>query len=148
MLLKVIAELRNRNIKVGIIKHGRHMDIDSDKDSSRYVSAGADASLYISPQGWILESRPEEEMAIENAANLLTSVSGCEVVLVEGYKNAVIDKIAVCRSDISLELPNEGQGLIAVVSDVPLIINLTQYRFEEVGRICDLILSRLPIGQI
>ncbi|NLF79859.1 MAG: molybdopterin-guanine dinucleotide biosynthesis protein B [Clostridia bacterium] len=144
LLLKIVAELRARNIKVGVIKHGQHLHIDPSKDSSRYAAAGAQAAFFIAPQGWILESRPEKEMALEEAAALLSGVSGCEVVLAEGYKNAAIDKIAVYRSAISLELPCESGELIAAVGDVPLAVDLPQYRFEDIGLICDLILSRRP----
>ena len=59
LLLRVLEELQRRDMKVAVLKHGRHLDGDEEKDSRRYAAQAA-ASLFVSPQGWTLEAHPEE----------------------------------------------------------------------------------------
>jgi molybdopterin-guanine dinucleotide biosynthesis protein B len=143
LLLEVLKELTNRGIRTAVLKHGRHLDTDNLKDSERYAEANAAASLFVSPNGWILEAHPKEELKIDVAISMLAGISGCELILVEGYKNAQIFKIAVCRRDFSPELPCEERDLMAVVSDYPMDLSasLPQFRFEEVPKLCDFILN-------
>ncbi len=141
LVLKILKELQKKGLCVAVLKHSGHFSPDEGKDSSRYAREGAAASLLVSPRGWVLESRPENELAPEKAAELLCDVTGCEVLLVEGYKKSRIPRIAVCRSDVSLELPCDAGELLAVVSDVPVDCALPQFRFEDLAGICDFILS-------
>ena len=139
LLLQILKELQQRGKRVAVLKHGRHLDV-SDKDSSRYAAQAA-ASLMVSPAGWQLEARPESELALEQAIELICRVSACDVLLIEGYKQAAIPKIAVCRKEISLELPCDPRELRAVVSDESLALDLPQFGFADIGPLCDFILQ-------
>jgi molybdopterin-guanine dinucleotide biosynthesis protein B len=141
LLLNVLQELQRRGIAAAVLKHGRHWEPDESKDSSRYASAAKAGSLFVSPKGWTLEAYTEQEMPLEKAVALLRAATGCRFVLVEGYKNANIPKIAVCRSGVCLELPCKAEELAAVVCDVPLPLALPQFRFDEINGLCDFILS-------
>jgi molybdopterin-guanine dinucleotide biosynthesis protein B len=141
LLLNILQEMRRRGVETAVLKHGRHWEIDASKDSSRYASAATAGSLFVSPHGWTLEAHTEQEISLEKAAELLRAVTGCELVLAEGYKNAPIPKIAVCRSGVCLELPCKEEELAAVVSDVPLPVVLPQFRFDDISGICDFVLS-------
>ena len=140
LLLRVLEELQRRGLKVAVLKHGRHLDGDEEKDSRRYAAQAA-ASLFVSPQGWTLEAHPEEELPLDQAIELICRLSGCQVLLIEGYKKAAIPKIAVCRQEIALELPCPEQELLAVVTDTPLDTALPQFGFDELPRLCDFILE-------
>lgn len=141
LLLKVLEECLRRGIKTAVLKHGRHLQSSDMKDSNRFAAAGAAASLIVTPQGWIMEASPKEEMDIHRAAEMLAGCTGADLILVEGYKKAAIRKIAVCRSEISLELPGDECELIAVVSDRELDVAIPQFRFEDIGGLCDFILN-------
>lgn len=142
LLLKLLTELRTRGVPTAVLKHGHHTaDTGHIPDSSRYLSAGAEGSLFVSPGGWLLELRPEEELPLEQAAALLRQLTGAHLVLVEGYKKEKLPKIAVCRSDVCLELPCPEEELLAVVSDVPLETALPQFRPDDITGICDFILE-------
>lgn len=56
LLKKLIPLLRNRNIRVGMIKHTHHdMDVDKPgKDSYELRKAGAEQTLVASQQRWAL----------------------------------------------------------------------------------------------
>jgi molybdopterin-guanine dinucleotide biosynthesis protein MobB len=144
LILRVLEELQHRGVRVAVIKHGGHRDLDESKDSCRYAAAGAEASLFVSSHGWVLESRPEGELPLEEAISLLCGCIGCDILLIEGYKKAAVEKIAVCRQAVSLLLPCKEEDLLAVVSDVPLDIGLRQFSYsqESVAELCDFILSR------
>lgn len=141
LLASVIEELNKRGIRTAVLKHGQHMQSAAGKDSARFVAVGAVASLYVSPEGFVLESRPAEELEIQNAVRLLESAGACDLILVEGYKQGPQRKIAVCRSDVALELPAGVEHLCAVVSDVPMDTALPQFRFEEIPSLCDYVLK-------
>ena len=142
LILRVLEELERQGITAAVLKHGRHLDKDSGKDSSRYA-ARTDA-LFVSPEGWVLESRPRQELPLERAVELICGVSGCQVLLIEGYKKAPLPKIALCRQAVSLELPCPASELAAVVSDLPLEVGVPCFGYDDIGPLCDLILSMEP----
>lgn len=141
LILRVLEELRRRGVPAAVLKHGHHPAGGRDKDSSRYLAAGAAGSLYVSPWGWVLEARPEGELAPERAAALLRELTGCGLILAEGYKRGPFPRIAVCRRETGLALPCPEEELLAVVSDAPLPVRVPQFRFEDVPALCDRILG-------
>jgi len=140
LLEKLLRELRRRGISAAVLKHSHHA-ADSSHDSSRYLAAGAEGSLFVSPAGWLLEMRPEQELPMAEAAALLRKLTGAQLILVEGYKGENYPKIALCRSDVSLALPCPEAELLAVVCDVPLDTQLPRFAYEEIEKLCDFILQ-------
>ena len=140
LLEKLLGELRRQGISAAVLKHSHHAP-DTDHDSSRYLSAGAEGSLFVSPAGWLLEMRPEQELPMAEAAALLRRLTGASLILVEGYKGVQYPKIALCRRDVSLALPCPEEELLAVVCDVPLDTALPQFSYEEIKELCDFILK-------
>src|SRR5450631_1097407 len=67
LLEKVIAELKSRGYRVGVIKHDAHrFDIDyPGKDSHRLTAAGADTMLITSPEKLALIKKHAESPPIE-----------------------------------------------------------------------------------
>ena len=140
LLEKLLAELRARGISTAVLKHS-HQSPHTHWDSSRYLSAGAEGSLFVSPAGLLLEMRPEQELPLTAAADMLRKLTGAQIILVEGYKAEPYPKIAVCRSDVSLTLPCREDELLAVVCDVPLATSLPQFSFDDMAELCDFILA-------
>ena len=140
VLEKLLAELCRRGIRAAVIKHSQHHP-ENRHDSSRYLTAGAEGSLFVSPTGWLLEMRPEQELPLAEAAELLRQLTGAQLVLAEGYKSEAYPKIAVCRSGVSPTLPCEEKELLAVVCDVPLPTSLPQFSPDDIEKLCDFILT-------
>ncbi len=98
LIEKLITFLTERSYRVSVIKHTHHhFDIDKPgKDSYRHREAGASEVLMLSDQRWVLmhEIRQSPEPTIEQQLSML---SPCDLVIVEGFKNANIPKIELWR---------------------------------------------------
>jgi molybdopterin-guanine dinucleotide biosynthesis protein B len=100
LIEKLIAFLTERAYKVSVIKHTHHhFDIDKPgKDSYRHREAGASEVLMVSDQRWVLmhELRQSAEPTMEEQ---LSKLSPCDLVIVEGFKDAKIPKIELWRHE-------------------------------------------------
>ena len=115
----VVRALVADGFDVATIKHAhQRFDIDREgKDSFRHRSAGARQVLVSSPNRWALmtELRNEPELTLDDSLALLGPT---DIVLVEGYKGGVIEKIEVWRETHGGKpLWQEDDKIIAVASD-------------------------------
>lgn len=100
LIEQLIAFLTERTYKVSVIKHTHHhFDIDKPgKDSYRHRESGASEVLMVSDQRWVLmhELRQSAEPTMEEQ---LCKLSPCDLVIVEGFKDARIPKIELWRHE-------------------------------------------------
>ena len=100
LIEQLIAFLTERAYKVSVIKHTHHhFDIDKPgKDSYRHRDSGASEVLMVSDQRWVLmhELRQSAEPTMEEQ---LCKLSPCDLVIVEGFKDARIPKIELWRHE-------------------------------------------------
>jgi molybdopterin-guanine dinucleotide biosynthesis protein MobB len=143
LLEKLIAELKRRGRKVGILKHDAHrFEIDyPGKDTHRLFSAGADAVAIASPEKIALIERCDGAPPLET---LLARLFGeTEIVLTEGFKRGPLPKIEVHRRERSDSLICRGEAhdptLVAVVSDEPLELDVPVLPLDDVGAIADFV---------
>ena len=128
LLEKVIAELKARNWRVGVIKHDAHrFDIDHPgKDSHRLTAAGADTMLISSPEKLALVKKHPASPPIEEL--IATYFADIDIVITEGFKKSVLPKIEVHRAQRSQTLLCRGEehdpSLIAVASDEQLALDV------------------------
>ncbi|MDP5241257.1 molybdopterin-guanine dinucleotide biosynthesis protein B [Uliginosibacterium sp. 31-16] len=115
-----------RGLKVSLVKHTHHgFDIDRPgKDSFRFREAGASEVMLAGAARWALmrELRDEDQPTL---AELVSHLSPCDLVLVEGFKSAELPKIEVHRPAVGkpffhTEFPN----VVAIASDAPLAVEL------------------------
>jgi len=116
----VIQHLTASGLTVATIKHAhRRFDMDRPgKDSHRHREAGAEQTLVISPDRWALltELKVREPPGLAEALAMLEPT---DIVLVEGYRGADIDKIEVWRQAHGGEaLFITDSHVVAVASDV------------------------------
>jgi molybdopterin-guanine dinucleotide biosynthesis protein MobB len=93
LLEKLIPLLRKRGLIVGAVKHTPH-DVEDDrpgKDTWRLRNAGAEPSAFVRSRESTVRRREGDELA----PILLREFSGCDIVLVEGYKRLPIERIEV-----------------------------------------------------
>lgn len=121
LLEKVIAELKQRGYRLGVIKHDAHrFDIDHPgKDSYRLTAAGADTMLISSPEKLAMVKKHAQAPPLEEL--LETYFSDVDLVITEGFKKSSMPKIEVNRQERSATLICRGEEhdptLVAVVSD-------------------------------
>ncbi|MDO5043817.1 MAG: molybdopterin-guanine dinucleotide biosynthesis protein B [Coriobacteriia bacterium] len=115
---KVVSRLHKQNIKVGVIKHHSHdTDIDvKGKDSWRYSQAGASPVVISSPtQFSVIRQRPEKEATlVELCEEIADEV---DLIITEGYKYEAMSKIEFSRVAHNPKPVEEGEQLIALISD-------------------------------
>jgi molybdopterin-guanine dinucleotide biosynthesis protein B/molybdopterin-guanine dinucleotide biosynthesis protein len=146
LLEKVIAELKDRGHRIGVIKHDAHrFDIDHPgKDSHRLTAAGADTMLISSPAKLALVKQHEASPPIEEL--IATYFADVDIVLTEGFKKSGLPKIEVHRGERSATLLCRGEehdpSLLAVASDEPLSLDVPVLDLNDTGAVADFIEER------
>jgi molybdopterin-guanine dinucleotide biosynthesis adapter protein len=133
--------------RVSLIKHAHHaFDIDQPgKDSFRHREAGCTEVLISSGNRWALmhELRGEPEPTL---AEQLQHFGACDLVLVEGYKQAVMPKIEVHRHMLGKPLLHpDDPNIIAVASDAPVATSLPLLDLNNPEAIAAFILKYLHL---
>lgn len=124
LLKQLIPLLRQREIRVGLIKHTHHdMDVDTPgKDSYELRKAGADQTLVASDRRWALMTETPEQLPLD--LHYLASRfdrDKLDVILVEGFKHEPVSKIILYRENIGRPLEDMlDKFVIAVASDRPV----------------------------
>lgn len=97
IVVAVIAELVRRGLDVGSIKHHGHRGFDIDvpgKDSYRHRHAGASETVVAAPDVMArIATLPREQECSE----ILATMPGHDVVVVEGYRASGLPRIEVMR---------------------------------------------------
>ena len=112
-----------RGLRVSLIKHTHHdFDIDTPgKDSWRLREAGCAEVMLLSNRRWALihELRGAAE---PDLAEQIALLSPCDLVLIEGYKEAPYPKLEVHRAanDKTLLAATSAENIVAVASDAAI----------------------------
>jgi molybdopterin-guanine dinucleotide biosynthesis protein MobB len=143
LLEKVIAELKQRGYRVGVIKHDAHrFDIDHPgKDSHRLTAAGADTMLISSPEKLAVVKKHSASPPIEE---LIADYFGdVDVILTEGFKKSGLPKIEVHRAERSPTLICRGEEhdptLLAVASDEVLDLDVPLLDLNSPAQVADFV---------
>ncbi|WP_445496013.1 molybdopterin-guanine dinucleotide biosynthesis protein MobB [Photorhabdus sp. SF281] len=147
LLKKVIPLLRQRQIRIGLIKHTHHdMDVDKPgKDSYELRKAGAEQTLVASQQRWALmtETPDSQELDLSYLASRFDPDS-LDLILVEGFKSEPINKIALYRCILNRPLSDLlDKYVIAVASDEILATTLPQLSINQPEQVADFIVEWL-----
>lgn len=147
LLEGVIAQLAARGHKVGAIKHHGHAEPLSpeapEKDSSRLAAAGAELVALLHAGGMQLSAGPQ---AGQWGPSAVTAgfMTGLDLVLVEGFKSAKIDKIEVVGPGQEPLLPPGGRLLaIAGRQGAGQVQGLPWLAAEDPAAVADFLLPRL-----
>ena len=146
LLEQVIPLLKARGIRTGFIKHTHHrMDIDTPgKDSYLLRKAGADQVIVASNQRWALMCEtPESTLNLRELASKMDS-SSLDLVLVEGFKDENVSKIALWRNGLGGEIIDLlDEHVIAVASDDDLVLDLPLLDINQPAQVVDFIIMWL-----
>ncbi|MBN1935364.1 MAG: molybdopterin-guanine dinucleotide biosynthesis protein B [Anaerolineae bacterium] len=140
-LVKLIAELKGRGYRVGVIKHSIHtFDLaQTGKDTWKHTKAGAQAVAFVSPHQVNLVRQVEQEIGIDEAAAMLGDV---DLVLTEGYKRAHKPKIEVSRRALGTDLVCRRDEIVAVVSDHPIDLDVPHFDLDDAAGVAAFIERR------
>jgi len=144
-LVKLVAELKARGVKVGVIKHHPH-DIDIDrpgKDTWRLAAAGADRVAISTPGRLGLFINLEREMDLDRLAGLF---EGVEIIITEGYKKGDRPKIEINRRSHSDRLISPPGELICIVSDVAWEVGVPVFSLEDSAGVAGLLQAKYGLG--
>jgi molybdopterin-guanine dinucleotide biosynthesis adapter protein len=147
LIEKLIPLFIARGLKISLIKHAHHtFDVDqAGKDSFRHRHAGCNEVLVTSSRRWALmhELRGAPEPSLQE---LVTHVSACDLLLVEGFKREPIPKLEVYRSVVgeSLLHPQDAY-IVAVASDQHVDTTLPQFRLDDAADIAAFILRHVAL---
>lgn len=148
LLKRLIPQLCASGIRPGLIKHTHHnMDVDTPgKDSYELRKAGAAQTLVASQQRWALMTETPEEPELD-LAYLVSRMdaSALDMVLVEGFKHEAVPKIVLFRQDCghSVDELTLDKHVIAVASDIPLVVDVPQLDINDIPQITAFILRWL-----
>jgi len=127
LLKRVISLLKQKGVRVGIVKHCHHeIQIDKPgKDSYELRKAGAEQAILASSNGWALmmehetPSYPKLEYLLERMDTAIL-----DVVLLEGFRQDSVPKVEVSRAELntpllceSVENPGLANSVVALVTD-------------------------------
>lgn len=140
---RLVEELTGRNWRISTIKHAHHsFDVDqAGTDSLRHREAGASEVAIVSSHRWALmhELRDEDEPSLEQ---ILARLAPCDLVIIEGYKNAGHAKIETRRTAtgglpaLSADHPN----IVAIAADHPVSdVQVPVFGLDDIETIADFI---------
>lgn len=153
LLAKLIPELKRRGYRVGTLKHDTHgFDIDHEgKDTWRHKQAGSDVVMISCPWKISLVRDVAKEWTIDELIRQF--YMDVDIIITEGYKRADKPKIELYRStahDRPIHTTASGTTLVAMISDIPVDIDVPTLSIDDIPGIADFIVTTFirkpPLG--
>lgn len=118
-LEKLVACLKERGLRIALIKHDAHgFELDQPgKDSYRLRKSGVDTMILSGPDQTVQISR--HTAGEPSLKQLLSSIQGVDLILIEGYKFGAQPKIQLLRKGYSETPVGNPENTIAYVADFP-----------------------------
>lgn len=140
LLSAVIRRLTDAGLRVGVIKQAR-IDFDLDqpgKDSDRLRRAGIERLLIAAEhQSALIIEPPEPHEPTLDELLALLEPDELDLVLVEGFREAPIPRIALCRS--ATPPSDDDPRLIAIASDRPLATRLPVLDIDDPAAVVEFV---------
>ncbi|MCP4872042.1 MAG: molybdopterin-guanine dinucleotide biosynthesis protein B [Proteobacteria bacterium] len=151
-LCKLIPALRARGVRMMVVKHDVHgFEVDKPgKDTWRLRQAGAQRVVIANAEQIAVMGRSDGEQPLLS----LVARHGADVdlVLTEGYRRSGMPKVLIARSGAPQPFnpgPEELAEAIAVVTDVPVGLELPELPLNDAEPVADWLLSEfLPPDRI
>ena len=137
----LVRLLTERGVRVGVVKHDCHgFEIDQPgKDSFRHAQAGAMAVVITSP-----EKTAEVRQRGESLEDCLRRVGDADLILVEGFKQADIPRIGLCRKTSGKGFTEPPDRFAAVITDDETVqTSVPVFSFEDTAGLADFIMKEM-----
>lgn len=141
-LEKLVAELRTRGYRIGVVKHTHHpVEFDQPgKDTWRHARAGAEAVVLAAPKSATLFRKFDRDPAPEE---VITMVDGVDIIFVEGFKKGKWPKIEIYNTQVA-ERPDIPEGeLLAVVSGERPAAGVTHFLPDDAAGVADFLEEKI-----
>jgi molybdopterin-guanine dinucleotide biosynthesis protein B len=138
LIARLLPELKGRGLAVGVVKHcGHGFDLGAeDKDSSKFLDAGADAVALAGAGRTAVLRRTADGAGLEDL--IRRELGAADIVLVEGGKSEpALKKIEVMRSGVSGEVATAPRELVAIVSDRPRDAGVPVFSPDQVKELAE-----------
>ena len=135
---KLIAVLKERGIRLGVVKQdGHEFDIDKEgKDTWRFSAAGADeVAIYNGKHGAVMLNRPTDLDAV------LKHMTDVDLIITEGCHEREFPQIEVHRACFEKLRCDHPDQLIALITDEQLPNDVPQFAFADISKVADFIIS-------
>jgi len=146
LIEKVVRVLKGRGLHVAVIKHASAgFDLDKPgKDSWRFQQAGADTVILSGPGSVALMQKIEYEPTLDELARL---AGDADIVIAEGFKKKVKNRIEVFRQGVSGEHPLSlnDPSFLALVSDKPFDVSIPCFDLNDAAGVADLIARTIAL---
>jgi len=136
LITRLVTELEKRGLSIAVIKHcGRGFEIGGrDKDSSKFLAAGADGVALVSDGQWAVVRRRGKEASFSGLAR--SEFKTADIVLVEGgRRDKSLKKVEIIRRGVSAGVKTRGRELAAVVADSPLSGGMRVFHPDSIAEI-------------
>ncbi len=145
LLERLVPELLRRGLRVGVVKHVHHGDVEADvpgKDTWRHQRAGASPVLLYGPTQLVVYRRgaPPPLDAV-----IARECGDCDLVLIEGYRAFGGPRVEVVGDGPPL-LPPDAPLLIAVMADRPVETRAPRLPRDAVGALAVRILEAVGLA--
>ena len=138
LLAKVVPILKKRGLKIAVIKHAQHFELDKQgKDSWLFGQMGADTVVVSSPEELAVMKKTDHNFTPQEIAHLIDS--DVDLILTEGFKKSNTMKIEVHRKAQGTKLIIPPEQLLAVVTDEPLEVSVQKFNLDDTKGLADLI---------
>ncbi len=145
VLAGLVAELKRRGFRVGVIKHDAHgfsMDHEG-KDSWLHKKAGAEVTVISSPNRIGIVADADHD---HHPLELLPFLSSMDIVLTEGFKRAKLPKIEVFRKETGKPRAcMNDENLWAIVSDAEWDWEAPRFSPGDIKELADFIVERFRL---
>jgi molybdopterin-guanine dinucleotide biosynthesis protein B len=144
LIERVIPELVRAGYKVATVKHAGHgFDLDTEgKDSWRHKRAGASSVMVLSKGSMAMFADVSDQMNVEDVRDRFLDHT-YDLIIAEGWKHEGYPKIVIVREQLG-EIPVSTEGLLAVVSDKPVDLDIPLFGLDDVAGVAALIMKQFP----
>lgn len=145
LLEKLIPQLRQNGLRVGLIKHSHHnVEVDKPgKDSHRLREAGANPTMIVCDQRWAMMVETDSPTSFETLLKQFDRFE-LDLILVEGFKHEQLPKIQLHRRATEKPLPEHDDFTLAVATDYALEREVC-LDINNVEQIAEFILNKLKV---
>ena len=145
LIERLIPELVKAGYKVATVKHAGHgFDLDTEgKDSWRHKRAGASTVMVLSKGSLAMFADVNDDIKVSELRDRFLDQS-IDLIIAEGWKSEGFPKIVVARDQLD-EVPVSHDGLLAVLSNKKIDVNVPLIDPDDIPTLATLIIKQFPL---
>ena len=145
LIERLIPELVKAGYKIATVKHAGHgFDLDTEgKDSWRHKRAGASTVMVLSKGSLAMFADVNDDIKVSELRDRFLDQS-LDLIIAEGWKSEGFPKIVVVRDQLG-EVPVSQDGMIAVLSNKKLDVEVPLIDPDDIPALATLIIKQFPL---